>query len=106
MPHTASQQRAANTIEEKFIAVERAILSQFKTEAPELYKSAIVWIKDGWNLDMTPSGEMIAAALLHEARDQDSMVALGESDASFPVTLRAWARKIIDTIHPPSPEKV
>ena len=55
-----------------------------KTIYPGLITSAHEWVCEGWGLDGVPEAEHLAAAMLLEAKTQDSCVERGESDPSYP----------------------
>lgn len=58
----------------------------------DMFVSVSEWLADGWNLpDENPTPEQAAAALLMEARTQDSCVERGESSPEYPVYLRNLA---------------
>ena len=74
------------------------IVAEGQYEMPGIIKQCYEWIGDGWGLERDdPTAPMIAAALFNEASDQDGYVERGESDATYPVSLRALAYKILET---------
>ncbi|TXI90547.1 MAG: hypothetical protein E6Q36_01290 [Chryseobacterium sp.] len=68
-----------------------------EVESPGLISQAHEWIMEGWGLgtDSFPQEEQIAAALLMEAKTQDSCVKSGETHPDYPKLLRSIAHKIM-----------
>ena len=71
-------------------------LQQFQQEHPDLWPAVQEWIRGGWgvNDDVEITALMVAAALEKEAITQDTCVAAGDSDASYPIRLRQLAGQL------------
>lgn len=82
-----------------------AFMQKVFKDNEDLFNDAVwEWLYEGWELQMEAQPEQIAAALLMEAKTQDSYVKDGDSDPSFPKRLRDLAYSIIDHYHKPQPE--
>jgi hypothetical protein len=76
-------------------------MQKITEENEDLFCHAVYeWIGHGWELEMEPTPEQIAAALFMEANTQDRYVKEGDSDASHPIRLRALAYRILEHFHP------
>ena len=69
------------------------LTAEKSTEA--LMAQAREWCMEGWGLREEPTSEQLAAAMLMEAKTQDTCVKEGASDVSYPKYLRATALRLI-----------
>lgn len=76
-------------------AVNRGDIKPLGYDLEGIYTQAQEWIAEGWRYDGEPTAPMIAAALFHEANDQDEYVRDGMSNIRFPEALRFLAYRIL-----------